>query len=197
MGALKKLATEPPEEPGFKYVVTGDKYEEKISAILLCAGYLKSNDCASCVNNAIPQLLQKCPNQKIAVAWKGVCMVRLRPFVKYEYDVWFVTHEISTVKAKDVNGLDKALSILSGNLAKKAYQGQPMAYAFGSQPYGSPSVEVYMVVQCTLGISSEECDRCFIRIFREMKPCCSGSTEAIILTPHCYMRYAHHDFRNL
>ncbi|KAJ0473526.1 putative Gnk2-like domain-containing protein [Helianthus annuus] len=92
-----------------------------VFAVCLCAGYLKTGDCASCVNNTIPLLLKSCPKQNQALAWRSKCMVQygLENNV-INFDSWFVAHETSDNKTKDVQGLEKTMKALVNKLSKEA-----------------------------------------------------------------------------
>ncbi|KAK1422670.1 hypothetical protein QVD17_17956 [Tagetes erecta] len=194
MSALNSLAGETDKHHGFASKFIGNKTDE-VHAVALCPGYLKPKDCASCVNNTIPLLLKKCPNQKGAAAWRFKCMVRYTAPVVNNYDLWFVAHEVSDIKAKNVTMLEKALSMLEGDLLRVLYRNDPRAYAFNSLGYGDQ--RIYMVMQCTPDILSDNCMKCLLHISREKKPCCNGAIAAAMLTPNCYLRYAHADFRIL
>ncbi|KAJ0693564.1 putative Gnk2-like domain-containing protein [Helianthus annuus] len=167
----------------------------QVTAVALCAGYLNPQDCKSCVDKTIPLLLQKCPNQKGAAAWRMKCMVKYGEYAVNNYDVWFVANEVSGTKTKDVVGLQNALSILGETLLLGLYKEQPTGYGFNNQRYGSQTL--YMVMQCTGDILPNDCTKCLHHISGEIKRCCSGAIAAAILTPNCYMRYAHSDFRVL
>ncbi|XP_076951982.1 cysteine-rich repeat secretory protein 38-like [Bidens hawaiensis] len=186
MAAHKKL-------PGSNYASVGDKPDQKVIVLALCAGYLKLNDCASCVNSTIPLLLQKCPNQKVAVAWRVKCMVRYGMPVINDYDVWFVAHEASAVKVKDVALLEKNRPSLERMLLLEVERKTQQPYAYNALAYGSQTL--HMVMQCTPDISPSLCKECLVKASGEIKSCCSGATAAAVLTPNCYMRYAHTDFR--
>ncbi|KAJ0753625.1 putative Gnk2-like domain-containing protein [Helianthus annuus] len=168
----------------------------QVTAVALCAGYLNPQDCKSCVDKTIPLLLQKCPNQKGAAAWRMKCMVKYGEPVVNNYDVWFVANEVSDIKAKDVAGLQNSLSSLVDMLLLELYKGQPRRYAYGTQVYKNNQI-VYMVMQCTDDISNKDCNKCILHVSGETKRCCSGAIAAAILTPNCYLRYAHSDFRVL
>ncbi|KAF5764971.1 putative Gnk2-like domain-containing protein [Helianthus annuus] len=168
----------------------------EVTAVELCAGYLNPQDCKSCVDKTIPLLLQKCPNQKGAAAWRVKCMVKYGQPVLNNYDVWFVANEVSDIITKDVVGLQNTLSSLVNKLLLRLYKGQPMGYAFGTQDYKNNRI-VYMVMQCTDDISHKDCTKCILHVSGEIKRCCSGAIAAAILTPNCYLRYTHSDFRVL
>ncbi|MFS8015216.1 putative Gnk2-like domain-containing protein [Helianthus anomalus] len=167
----------------------------EVTAVALCAGYLNPQDCKSCVDKTIPLLLQKCPNQKGAAAWRMKCMVKYGEYVVNNYDVWFVANEVSDAKTKDVVGLQNTLSSFVDTSVLGLYKGQPKGYDYQNLRYGSQTV--YMVMQCTDDILPKDCTKCLHHIFGEIKRCCSGAIAAAILTPNCYMRYAHSDFRVL
>ncbi|KAK1422680.1 hypothetical protein QVD17_17966 [Tagetes erecta] len=190
---LKILAEESkkekiPKEKGFSLAFAGDKLDEEVTAIALCAGYIEAKECVSCVSSTIPLLLQKCTNQKKGMAWREICMVRYEAFSIHNPDTWVVTNETSEAKVKDAAALEKALNQFVENSMKKLYENNPAGYAFGTQPYGSPSQELFVVMQCALDIASRECDKCLLHIAKEMKPCCIGASDAIVVTPNCYMR---------
>ncbi|KAJ0472156.1 putative Gnk2-like domain-containing protein [Helianthus annuus] len=167
-----------------------------VFALCFCAGYLKTGDCASCVNNTIPLLLKSCPKQNQALAWRSKCMVQygLENNVG-DFDSWFVAHETSDNKTKDVQGLEKTMKVLVDKLSNEAVTKTNYYYAYGTMPYGSRQT-LFMVMQCISVLKQEECLNCLqVRVYGEMKRCCSGATAAATITTGCYMRYAHDDFR--
>ncbi|KAF5764967.1 putative Gnk2-like domain-containing protein [Helianthus annuus] len=124
------------------------------------------------------------------------CMVKYGEPVINNYDVWFVANEVSDIKTKDVVGLQNALSSLVDTLLLGLYKEQPTGYAYGTQVYNKNQI-VYMVMQCTDDISHKDCTKCILHVSGEIKRCCSGAIAAAILTPNCYLRYAHSDLRAL
>ncbi|KAK9064253.1 hypothetical protein SSX86_015633 [Deinandra increscens subsp. villosa] len=172
--------------------------QDEVKAVALCAGYLNPKDCASCLNTSIPLLLQKCPNQKIAAAWRNTCMIRYGAPVETTYDLWFVEHEVSVTKAKDVQGLENNLPMLVQRLALsigRDRSSQLSKYGYGTQGYGSPPQSLHLVMQCSPDTKVDDCKKCVFHLSEEMKRCCGGAMGATMFTPNCYMRYAHDDFR--
>ncbi|KAM0054369.1 putative Gnk2-like domain-containing protein [Helianthus debilis subsp. tardiflorus] len=191
LAAFKTLST-------FVRLGTDSARTGQIYATSVCAGYLKIEACKSCVNNIIPLLLKSCPKIKQAFAWRSKCMVQYGPVRNViAYDSWFFAHETSNIKAKDLGGLEKTMITLVEKLSEQAaYVDRNTKYAYGTMPYGSRQT-LFMVMQCTTDIVPEDCLKCLqVRVYGEMKSCCSGATAAATLTSSCYMRYAHDDFRS-
>ncbi|KAK1422673.1 hypothetical protein QVD17_17959 [Tagetes erecta] len=149
-----------PEERGFGFTFTGEDTDEEVMTISICPGYIKLNDCGTCVNDAI-LLLQKCPNQKKAMAWKNnTCLVRYEPVSFKGFDPWGVGHEISKDKVEDIEGLEKAFSQLFDNLLEVSDDNHPLSFAFGTQPYGSDQ-HLYVAMQFELPFRQcQRPDRC-------------------------------------
>ncbi|KAK1422672.1 hypothetical protein QVD17_17958 [Tagetes erecta] len=176
-----------PDDRGFGFTFTGEDTDEPVMTISICPGYIKLKDCGTCVNDAI-LLLQKCPNQKKAMAWKNnTCLVRYEPIGFKPFEPWGVGHEISKDKVEDIEGLEKAFSQLFDNLLEVSDENHPLLFAFGTQPYGS-NQHLYVAMQCTLDLTTVPCDDCWYFIINEMKkPCCRGAIAATIVTPFCYI----------
>ncbi|CAL5412044.1 unnamed protein product [Camellia sinensis] len=49
---------------------------DRVNAIVLCRGDVQLETCRSCINNATSKLIQVCPNQKEAIGWYELCMLR-------------------------------------------------------------------------------------------------------------------------
>ncbi|XP_076959032.1 cysteine-rich repeat secretory protein 1-like [Bidens hawaiensis] len=171
----------------------GNKADETVYVVTLCAGYLKPNDCTSCINKTIPLLLEKCPNQKGAAAWRVTCMVRYGTPVINNYDVWFLANEVSPIKAMDVALLEKSLSEL---VSMSLYEVKPglRRYVYKDLGYGKNGT-LHMVMQCTDDLLPNDCHKCLIHVSNEVKPCCNGAKAAAVFTPNCYIRYSLGDFR--
>lgn len=199
MSALNSLPDSTANTGGFSIESAGNKPNETVFAVALCAGYLKSEDCKNCVKRAIPLIRKNCPNQKEGVAWMLKCMVRYGDKAFYKsLDAWFWVHLTSEMKVndKDTELVDKLLYNLAVRLSTEAASGGHITkYAFGTEKFRSQNV--YMVIQCTPDISTDDCNKCFLPILVMMHPCCSGRVAAAMLSPNCYMRYAHSDFRIL
>ncbi|KAM0054370.1 hypothetical protein Hdeb2414_s0006g00194151 [Helianthus debilis subsp. tardiflorus] len=106
--------------------------------------------------------------QNQALAWRSKCMVQYGIENNVgDFDSWFVAHETSDNKTKDVQGLEKTMKVLVDKLSKEAMTKNNYYYAYGTMPYGSRQT-LFMV---------------------------SGATAAATITTGCYMRYAHNDFR--
>ncbi|KAL7212051.1 hypothetical protein ACSBR2_014835 [Camellia fascicularis] len=47
-----------------------------LTSIVLCRGDVQLETCRSCINEATSKLIQVCPNQKEAIGWYELCMLR-------------------------------------------------------------------------------------------------------------------------
>ncbi|KAK1422623.1 hypothetical protein QVD17_17909 [Tagetes erecta] len=183
----------------FKFSYYGSSFGGLLAAAT-CPAYIKTEACASCMKSTFPQLVQKCPQQKQALAWTRKCMVQYAPNATELYNMnWFIAHEASENKTKEVLGLKNALAKLADNdmlVYEAAMNRDGGRYAYGTQAYGLGLV-VHMVMQCAHHdrFLSGPCRTCLLLVIGEMKSCCSGAIAATVFNPRCFVRYAHTDFR--
>ncbi|KAM0054374.1 putative Gnk2-like domain-containing protein [Helianthus debilis subsp. tardiflorus] len=191
-----KIASEAAKTSTYFYSKGGSRV---VAAESFCAAYLKHVDCVSCVNTTFPLLLKNCQNKKHALAWRSKCMVEYGLDINLSnHDHWFVAHETSANKTKDIQGLENTMKALVDKLLKEALKNKENTgrYAYGTMPYNGSRQTLFMVMQCSYPLSEQDCNKCLLRLYGEMKPCCSGAIAAATLTSGCYMRYAHDDFRS-
>nr|GEW07337.1 hypothetical protein [Tanacetum cinerariifolium] len=115
---------------------------------------------------------------------------------KPELDPWFWVFLASTTSVKaDIERFDKLRYNVVVRLSAEAAAGNQFAkYATGTESYNGSTL--YMAMQCTADIGQDACNQCFLPIMFMIHDCCSGKEAAAIISPNCYMRYAHKDFRN-
>ncbi|KAL8248206.1 hypothetical protein R6Q59_005074 [Mikania micrantha] len=200
MSALNEVTSKTEKESGYNSATFGTK-DNEVRAAAFCAAYLKPNDCVSCVKKTITLLQQKCSNHKEAASWRVTCMVRYGKPTPNDYELWFVAHEVSVDKSKDVPGLGRTVPDLASMLMKKVYSPRGPStvrgYAYDDMHYGTSMDPrtVYMAMQCTPYILPRDCNACLGRVSGDLQSCCKGAMAAAVLTPNCYIRYAHADFR--
>ncbi|KAJ0765754.1 putative Gnk2-like domain-containing protein [Helianthus annuus] len=197
-GLYKNLGTPNPSYPGYETSIG-----HGIWVSSLCPPHAQHQDCRSCVNTTIPYLKNNCPKQKEGVAWtiylKVYCMVRYADNQKFgniaEWG-WFTPPATHPPTPANAGELEKALNDLSNQLKEKVKLVDNNYYGTGSINYGPGSKTLYAAMQCTHGMSLEECVKCLSDATNEIHKCCSKlrKTGGIVLSTKCSYWYEHFKF---
>ncbi|XP_057442363.1 cysteine-rich receptor-like protein kinase 44 [Lotus japonicus] len=168
---------------------------DKVSAIALCRGDLKRDECLTCLNNSRVNLPLHCPNQKEAIGYIEECTLR------YSNRSIFGTMETSPgmsywnrKNATKVDEFNQALRSLFYDLRNRAKSGDSrLKYATGNVS-GPDFLDLYGLVQCTPDLSSLQCDECLSEAVRELPLCCDGKVGVRVMKPSCKIRYETYPF---
>ncbi|XP_057442354.1 cysteine-rich receptor-like protein kinase 10 [Lotus japonicus] len=164
---------------------------EKVSAIALCRGDLKRDECLTCLNNSRFNLTLHCPNQKEAIGYIERCMLRYS-----NRQIFGEMEKTPTIRMRnfrnnviDVDAFNKVLGSLLNSLKIRAVSGDSrLKYATGN--VSSPNLpDLYGLVQCTPDLSSQQCDSCLIGAIGEIPSCCERKLGGRVIRPSCNMRY--------
>jgi len=164
---------------------------DKVYAIGLCTGDQNQVDCIGCLNVAIGDLTQLCPNQKEAIHCRGECLLR------YSNRPIFGTVQNKPIRilplTKNVTGsVDLFNAVVESwmtNLTRKAASGDSRRkYATGFT--FAPNIQtINGQTQCTPDLSSEECTKCLMESMVRITQCCSGNAGGNVLKPSCRFRF--------
>ncbi|KAI4295819.1 hypothetical protein L6164_035822 [Bauhinia variegata] len=171
---------------------------DKASAIGLCRGDQKPDDCGVCLNNATIVLPQLCPNQKEAIVFYDECMLRYSNrsiFGVLESDFSLYLWNVRDVPDKDK--YNQVVRELLERLRSKAIAGDSRRKFAAANETGPVFQTIYGIVQCTPDLSEKECNDCLTKAISEIPKCCEEKRGGRVLKPSCNIRYEGNRFYDL
>ncbi|KAI3456401.1 hypothetical protein Pfo_013064 [Paulownia fortunei] len=182
------------DDNGFLNASVGQN-QDRANAIVLCRGDQNLDQCLRCVQNAAVGLVQLCPNQKQAIIWYELCMLR------YSNEPIYGTQTNdpgirlrNTVDVPNPNQFRENRTRLLDDLRVQAANGSSALKAGAGYRNSSDTETLYGLVQCTPDLSPEDCDNCLIRA---AQPIGSSSAQGVrVLMPSCNLRYELYPFYN-
>ncbi|PWA60427.1 gnk2-like domain-containing protein [Artemisia annua] len=145
--ALSSLTSDTSIRYGFYNRSVGQS-PNQANAIGLCKGDIEPNDCRRCINDAITQLRQICPNQKGAIGWYDSCMLKYsNATILRVLDTSVGWYAFNTRNASNVAGFNQGLDRLLDQLRNDASRGGPL------RKYASNS-KVVLILPRSMGLCS-------------------------------------------
>ncbi|KAK6268939.1 hypothetical protein QUC31_013099 [Theobroma cacao] len=194
---LSSFSSNTANDYGF-YNMSSGQGSERANVIALCRGDVNSGDCLHCINNATPELRNRCPNQKEAIIWYDFCMLRYTNrsiFGIMETEPSFYMWNLNNVT--DVDAFNQALSALMNNLRTNASSGTSLGnFATGSRQVTAFQT-IYALVQCTPDLTEPECSSCLSQAIEFIPTCCDRKQGGRVIGPSCNFRFEIERFYNL
>ncbi|KAM7465178.1 hypothetical protein LguiB_012740 [Lonicera macranthoides] len=169
--------------------------------LFLCRGdVINSTDCGNCVATAKTEITTRCPNQKSAVIWYDVCMLRYNnasffSIVDEEPMIYLVSTAIIT---DEVTQFQQVLAETMDDLANRApvdnFNDQFVKGFATQQAIATSSQTLYGLVQCTQDLSEQDCNGCLQMAINRLPACCSGRQGGRVLLTSCNVRYEIYPF---
>ncbi|XP_026394160.1 cysteine-rich receptor-like protein kinase 10 isoform X1 [Papaver somniferum] len=178
------------------YNATAGRNPDTVYGSLQCRGDITSQDCQICAETAAKDIIteERCPNSKQAIIWYDVCMLRYSN--QYYFNLMLDTPGVylwNLNNVTDPNKFNPILGDLMNGLVSKATSNDSLNFATGDTSF-SDFQRVYGLVQCTVDISSSECNRCLIGAISELPNCCGGKQGGRVIRPSCNLRYEIYPF---
>lgn len=130
-------------------------------ALVLCRGDLQLDTCRGCIQNTTTDIVRECPNQRQAVYWNDLCMVR------YSDEPTFRTLEIYPGLNVSERGnvwnseqFEEDRTNLIEDLMGQAANGTSLRKVAAGNRSRSELQRIYALVQCTPDLTSEDCTAC-------------------------------------
>ncbi|GJY13877.1 cysteine-rich receptor-like protein kinase 15 [Tanacetum coccineum] len=194
--ALSSLTSDTSIRYGFYNRSVGQS-PDQANAIGLCKGDVEPDDCRRCINDAIAQLRQICPNQKGAIGWYDNCMLKYsNATILGVLDTsvgWYLANGGNTSNVVQFNeGIDRLLDQLRNDASRG---GSLRKYAINSTS-GPGFTTLYGLMQCTPDLSEIDCYNCLDLAIRNIPSCCDSKRGARFYYSSCNMRYEEYRFYN-
>ncbi|XP_010448758.1 PREDICTED: cysteine-rich receptor-like protein kinase 5 [Camelina sativa] len=186
---LSTLSSSNTFSTGFYSLVLGQN-PDLVFALYLCRGDASSEVCRDCVVYAINELLNQCLDGKEAFILCEDCMLRYADR-NILLDPPTTRNEILMVNQQDVTAnisdrFNKVLFSLMNEAAEEASETEsPRKFAI-KKTYITSSQTVYVMVQCTPGLTRDSCLSCLQRIIGILP---RNTIGGIIFVPTCTLRY--------
>ncbi|XP_059436948.1 cysteine-rich receptor-like protein kinase 10 [Corylus avellana] len=159
--------------------------------LFLCRGDLLAGACRDCVAGAIEDVVVRCPDEKVVVAWYDECMLHYSNRYIFSTMVPDPTSYLSSTQSvSEVNRFDELVRATMNDLATGVSNVVSGAKKFGTKEAKfTASQTLYTLVQCTPDLSGYDCSRCLEIAMTYLPGCCSGKKWVIVLFPSCILRY--------
>ncbi|GLU23231.1 hypothetical protein SLE2022_392540 [Rubroshorea leprosula] len=172
------------------YNLTEGQEPDQVYGIALCRGDIDRYACLGCITFSATNLRRNCSNQKEAIIWDDVCVLR------YSNRFIFGFNESSPVlymwnmkNVTNVGAFNNALGTLLHNLSNKAALGDSLLkFATGTAPV-PPTDTIYALVQCTPDLSQLQCNSCLSDAIKQIPECCNGKQGGRVIMPSCNIRF--------
>ncbi|KAK1304475.1 putative cysteine-rich receptor-like protein kinase 20 [Acorus calamus] len=191
---LRSLSSNGPTT-GF-FTTTQGSSPDQVDGLVLCRGDTDVNACASCLDNAVPDIIQLCPYQKSAVVWYDDCFLRysnIRFFSSVDTSPGFVMWNANN--ASDPRSLFATVYGLMGSLINET-AGGPGMFATGEVAVNGTGggQKVYGLAQCTRDLSRDSCAQCLVNANQSIPGCCAGKLGGRVIGQSCNLRFEVYKF---
>ncbi|KAH1199804.1 hypothetical protein AAZX31_18G218200 [Glycine max] len=191
---LSTLTSHTEIDYGF-YNFSHGQNSDKVYAIGLCRGDVKTDECRSCLNNSRVSLTRLCPKQFEAIKWEEKCMLRYSNRAIFHTMDASYSYPMSNINnATDAEEFNKVLGELLRNLSDKAASGDSRRkYAADTAVFANLQT-IYGLVQCTPDLSRQDCGDCLHWSLADFGNVFKNKVGAVVLRPSCNVRYEIYPF---
>ncbi|KAF1880626.1 hypothetical protein Lal_00011685 [Lupinus albus] len=180
------------------YNTTVSATAETVYGLFMCRGDVTSDMCQECTTIATKNIASRCVYSKEAVIWYHMCMVRYsNRYFFSTVEEWprlnFVAYNVTRNVIKKgsygfllANTLNDAVTEAANMdpLGNKKFATRNVTLS------GSQKQKLYVLVQCTPDLTSQDCKRCLSDIMSSIPFCCLGRDGGMVLYPSCNLMYA-------
>jgi hypothetical protein len=169
---------------------------DTVYGLFLCRGDLSADACRDCATDATKDVVDRCPNEKVAVAWYDECMLRYSN--QYIFSRMVTDPSIfmwNTRNISEQNRFDLLVRTTMNDLASGVSNVGSGAKKFGTKEANFTALQtLYTLVQCTANLSGSDCNSCLQIVIANLPGCCGGKEGARVLFPSCTVRFEVYPF---
>ncbi|KAB5533850.1 hypothetical protein DKX38_016936 [Salix brachista] len=181
------------------YNVSAGKDPDEVYGMFLCRGDVSNSVCGNCVNFAAKDVLEKCPNETVAMIWYDECVLRYSNrniFSTVDQDATVLLSSPNNVTAQP-ESFNKLVETTIYDIAARAASAPPGAKKFAVQQVNYTGVQkLYTLVQCTPDLSTAGCSRCLEGAISKLGNCCDRKQGGRVIFASCNFRYELYEFYN-
>ncbi|XP_024983640.1 putative receptor-like protein kinase At4g00960 [Cynara cardunculus var. scolymus] len=166
------------------------------NAISLCRADVDPDLCRSCLNDSIVQLRQACPNQREAITYYDICLLRYsNATILGNFDMNKNVVYLSNVNnASNKAQFNAALRPLMNQLSSQAaVGGSLLKFAMGNTS-GPDFATIRGLAQCVPYLSEQQCNTCLESAINRIPSCCDGKIGGRVFTASCNIRFEIYQF---
>ncbi|KAK2354225.1 cysteine-rich receptor protein kinase [Trifolium repens] len=158
-----------------------------------CRADITGSFCQFCINTAVGEILQRCPNGDKAMIWYDLCIIGY----SNENDIGKVIVEPSwnvtgSKLAKDSTELAKVQTSMT-SLIEKMKVAATHNWASGEFNW-SDTEKRYGLVQCNRALSKDGCKQCLEALLDRVPRCCGTKVGWVVVCPSCGMKIDDYNF---
>uniref|UniRef100_A0A804KNH6 non-specific serine/threonine protein kinase n=1 Tax=Musa acuminata subsp. malaccensis TaxID=214687 RepID=A0A804KNH6_MUSAM len=175
---------------------TEGRSSDQVHGLALCRGDVSSSVCQTCLDAAVQDIIQSCPNGMTSTTCYDDCLLR------YSNRTFFSTADTSFMYAawnsqnvSDQQQFETTLGNLMDDLTMKA-SSSPKLFAAGSANVTSFN-KLYGLVQCSRDLSADDCYRCLQDMVTFIPKYSSWKQGGKVYVQSCYLRFESYRFYNL
>ncbi|CAK7349931.1 unnamed protein product [Dovyalis caffra] len=187
---LSSLYANATRRDGF-YNTSAGQSSDKVYGLFLCRGDTSPEVCQSCIKAISEEIVNRCPNNKEAIIWYDMCMLRYS-----NRSIFSVSEERPKVwmwnrnNIGDVMNVDQFNASLGDLMNKLVTRAASSSNLFAMEDRNETAfIRLYGLVQCTPDISPSQCRICLAGCVSDIPRCCNGKQGGNVLAPSCNMRY--------
>lgn len=160
-----------------------------------CRGDIADQFCRFCINSAINEITQRCPNGVSAVIWYDLCIIRYSNQNYFGKVVLTPSWNISGSKSvKDSTELGKAEDLMRSLMRKMTEENRSWAT---SEFNWSDTEKRYGLVQCSGDLNSDGCIECLETLLDKIRQCCGTKVTWAVVAPSCGIKFDDQKFYQL
>ncbi|XP_059439331.1 cysteine-rich receptor-like protein kinase 10 isoform X2 [Corylus avellana] len=192
---LASLSSKATSNLEFYNASTGNSVDT-VYGLFMCRGDLPAADCQECVAAATKEIVERCTDEKVAVAWYAQCLLRYSNLYIFSTMVLEPTSSISSTQTvSESNRFDELVMATMNDLASSVSNVSSGDKKFATKEANfTASQTIYTLVQCTPDLSGSDCNRCLQIAIKNLPSCCAGKKMGGVLFPSCYLRYGMYPF---
>ncbi|GLT73748.1 hypothetical protein SLA2020_455850 [Shorea laevis] len=167
---------------------------DKVYGLAQCRGDVSGQDCYSCIQDAVKQIRERCPNQADARIWYDYCFLRYNKvnFIG-EVDTSFGIFYYNVDNVTNAEHFNRQLGDLMDKIRSEAEMPENEGLGKGKTKL-SPFLTLYALVQCTRDLSQIDCAQCLTIAVGNFPNFCSNRKGCRVLYSSCYVRYELYPF---
>ncbi|KAL7244033.1 hypothetical protein ACSBR1_016289 [Camellia fascicularis] len=186
---------------GFSNFTTGLNPPDIAYGLFLYRGDVSTIVCQACVSTAIKEVVQKCPNLKVATIWYEECILRYSNQSIFSYvDQTIALGLVNVQNVTEFNRFVEVLgSVMDDIVTRASSSSSDIRYGkkFATKEAKfTPLQTVYGLVQCTPDLSSFDCNNCLRYGISNLASCCLGKQGFRFWYPSCVVWYELRPFYN-
>ncbi|XP_045800517.1 cysteine-rich receptor-like protein kinase 10 isoform X2 [Trifolium pratense] len=158
-----------------------------------CRVGITGSFCQFCINTAVGQIAQRCPNGDSAMIWYDLCIIGYSSENSIGKVIvepsWNVTGSKLTKDSTELAKVENIMTSLIGKMSISA-----TANWAAGEFYWSDTEKRYGLVQCNRLLSKDGCRQCLEAMLDRVPRCCGTKVGWVVVCPSCGMKIDDYNF---